>query len=83
MWKPTPKQRHAVDLLIASAECRERELRDRIKQREMMFNATPIEPPVISTIKPKAAPVLPHQCKVDYRTTTDQDGRVWRVEYRH
>lgn len=78
MWKPTPEQLHNVDSLIASAE-----LRDRIKQREMMFNANPVEPPVIDTIKPKATPVLPHQCKADYHTTTDQDGRVWRVEYRH
>lgn len=95
MWKPTPEQLHTVDLLIASTERREREFRDRINRREMMSNADPWESERVEiiitkrgisrkTIKlNKSAPVPPHQCKVDYYTTTDQDGRTWRVERRH
>lgn len=85
MWKPTPEQLHTVDLLISSAERREREFRDRIKRREIIFDVSPFEPSVIATTKPKlkTTHIPPHQCKVDYYTTTDQDGRTWRVEHRH
>lgn len=96
MWKPTPEQLHNVDLLIASVERRKREFRDRIKLREMMSNEDPWaserEEVIITnrgvsrkTIKLKHnhAPIPPHQCKVDYYTTTDQDGRTWIGERRH
>lgn len=85
MWKPTPEQLHNVDSLIDQAERREREFRERIQRRKMVFDVTPFEPPVIATtkLKPKPAPIPPHQCKVDHYTTTDQDGRTWVVEHRH